>query len=96
MTLKWIVLLKNHKNRPVAGSFNPKPPWVWQSCGEEFAMGGGCFGGENQKKGHHQRSSKSLLCARKERPCELQKKKGRAANWFYVSLDYHNFATKFR
>ena len=75
MTLKWIVLLKNHKNRPVAGSFNPKPPWVWQSRSEEFAMRGGCFGGENQKKGHHQRSSKSLLCARKERPCELQKKK---------------------
>ena len=39
MTLKWIALLKNHKNCPVAGSFNPKPPWVWQSRSEEFAMG---------------------------------------------------------
>ena len=76
MTLKWIVLLKNHKNRPVTGSFNPKPPWVWQSRSEEFAMGGGYFGGENQKKGHHQRSSKSLLGVRGKKGRVRFKKKG--------------------
>ena len=75
MTLKWIALLKNHKNCPVAGSFNPKPPWVWQSRSEEFAMGEAVLEVKTRKKGHHQRSSKSLLGVRRKKGRVSFKKK---------------------
>ena len=39
-------------------------------------MGGGCFEGENQKKRSSPTFFKELAwCARKDRPCELQKKR---------------------
>ena len=64
MTLKWIVLLKNHKNRPVPGSFNLKPQGFGSRVARNFKWGVAVSEVKTRKKGHHQRSSKSLLGVR--------------------------------
>ena len=77
MTLKWIALLKKiTKTARWLGASTPNPHGFGSRVARNLQWGDAVSEVKTRKKGHHQRSSKSLLGVRRKKGRVSFKKKG--------------------